>query len=264
LEDILTSDVFGLMSYLPYELLFRPFLEQIKIGNPESDFSVPNSEPLGMHFWKSFIWPENLPKLNRESIEPDVVVEWPDTLLVIEAKFISATDPEELLREYLIGHFEAAGDKKMFLLLIDRNLSQPRVNHNSMPRKDSVSKYIQNRIKELDVSENFPSEKVSSSILWGNWQNFYVLVEILKNEILSGVNGSFGSTAGKILEDLLAILERKGLEPFKNFDLAEFNRHKVNLNYLGQIGRMMNDPIPFLSQFNLNNSILSDLIPLKR
>jgi len=152
----------------------------------------------------------------------------------------------------------------MFLLLIDRNLSQPRVNHNSMPRKDSVSKYIQNRIKELDVSENFPSEKVSSSILWGNWQNFYVLVEILKNEILSGVNGSFGSTAGKILEDLLAILERKGLEPFKNFDLAEFNRHKVNLNYLGQIGRMMNDPIPFLSQFNLNNSILSDLIPLKR
>lgn len=74
LEDILTSDVFGLMSYLPYELLFKSFLERLKIGNPESDFSVPKSEPVAMYFWKSFTWPECLPNLERDSIEPDVVI----------------------------------------------------------------------------------------------------------------------------------------------------------------------------------------------
>jgi hypothetical protein len=264
LEDILTSDVFGLMTYLPYTLLFKTFLDQIELGNPESNFSAPTSEPIKIHFWKSYIWPESLPNLDRESIEPDVVIEWNDTLLIVEAKFISATDPEELLREYLIGHFEAKTDKQAFLLLIDKNLSPPCVNFNSKPTRLSIVEYIQERIADLHLSESYPPGKVRSSILWSNWQNFYVLVEILKNEILSGVNGHFGSTAGKILEDLLAILKRKGLEPFENFDLAEFNKHKVNLNSLGQIGRMMNDPIPFLSQFNLNNKILSDLLPPKR
>jgi len=264
LEDILTSDVFGLMSYLPYEILFKPFLEQIQIGNPGSDFVVPGSEPLAMHFWKSFVWPENLPKLNRDSIEPDVVVEWPDTLLVVEAKFISATDPEELLREYLVGHSEAVGDKKMFLLLIDKNLSQPAVNHHSKPRKVSVSEYIQNRIKDLDISESCPPEMVPASILWANWQSFYTQVETLKNETLTGVNGSFRSTTDKILDDLLMILDRKGLVPFESFDFGHFAKLTIDLNSLGKIGQMVNDPIPALSNFNVNLDTLLSRLPLIR
>ena len=81
LEDILTSDVFGLMAYLPYTLLFKTFLEQIELANPESNFSAPDSEPIDIHFWKSYNWPEILPNLDRESIEPDVVIEWNDTLV---------------------------------------------------------------------------------------------------------------------------------------------------------------------------------------
>jgi len=264
LEDILTSDVFGLMSYLPYEILFKPFLEQVKIANPLSDFLVPGHEPLAMHFWKSFIWPENLPRLNRDSIEPDVVIEWPNTLLVIEAKFISATDPEELLREYLVGHFEAARDKKMFLLLIDKNLSQPSVNHHSKPNKVSVSEYIQNRIKELGVSKSFSPEAAMSSILWTNWQSFYTQVEILKAEVSAGANGSFGKTTRKILDDFLMILDRKGLVPFRSFDFAHFAKLKIDLNSLGKIGQMVNDPIPVLSNFNVNLDTLLSRLPLIR
>jgi len=264
LEDILTSDVFGLMSYLPYEIVFRPFLEQIKKGNPGSDFVVPDSEPLAMDFWKSYSWPESLPRLNRDSIEPDVVVEWADTLLIIEAKFISATDPEELLREYLIGQFEAKRDKQIFLLLIDKNLSQPDVSLNSMPGKVSVSEYIQNRIKDLNVSENFLPENVPLSLLWTNWQSFYYQIERLKAEITAETNGTFGNTTGKIIEDLLLILKRKGLEPFEDFDLIEFNKLRINLNSLGQIGQMINDPIPYLSQFNLKTKTLLDLLLLEQ
>jgi len=261
LEDILTSDVFGLMSYLPYGLLFKPFLEQIKIDNPESDFSVPDSEPLAIHFWKTYIWPESLPKLNRASIEPDVVIEWPDTLLIVEAKFVSATDPEELLREYLIGWSEAANDKAAFLLLIDGNLSPPEVNHNSKPDKVPVSEYIQNRIEALQLTEISPPEKVSPSILWTNWQRFYTQVEILRNEVLYRVNGAFGSSAGKILKDLLAILKRKGLKPFESLNLKELSKLRIDLNSFGRMGQMVDDPVPSLSNFKLNPNVLLRQLP---
>ena len=98
LEDILTSDVFGLMDYFPYDLLLLPFLERVKIKNPKSHFSAPAVEPVQVHFWKSFSWPTSLPKLDRGFIEPDVFIEWNDMLLMVEAKFISPTDPEELVQ----------------------------------------------------------------------------------------------------------------------------------------------------------------------
>ena len=102
LEDILTSDVFGLMTYFPYDLMLKPFLDQIKIKNNNPHFLVPEVEPVKISFWKNYSWPEALPYLERESIEPDVVIEWNDLLLMVEAKFISRTDSEELLREFLI------------------------------------------------------------------------------------------------------------------------------------------------------------------
>ncbi len=98
LEDILTSDVFGLMSYFPYDLLLKPFLHQVTLKNPQSQFSAQAVAPSQVGFWQSLIWPTTLPKLGRDSIEPDVMIEWNDMLLMIEAKFISPTDPEELLR----------------------------------------------------------------------------------------------------------------------------------------------------------------------
>jgi hypothetical protein len=110
LEDILTSDVFGIMYYLPYDLLMSPFLEQVFHKNPNSAFSIPASEPTHIHFWKSMTWPDSLPDLGRGSIEPDVLIEWPDTLLMVEAKFISPTDPEELIREFLLGINEAGSE----------------------------------------------------------------------------------------------------------------------------------------------------------
>ncbi len=73
------------------------------------------------------MWPERFPKLNRDSIEPDVVIEWNNIILIVEAKFISATDPEELLREFLVGKTETYPRQKAYLLLIDENLSPPAV-----------------------------------------------------------------------------------------------------------------------------------------
>ena len=45
LEDILTSDVFGLKTYFPYEFMLKPFLDQLRLKNIKSLFSVPATSP---------------------------------------------------------------------------------------------------------------------------------------------------------------------------------------------------------------------------
>lgn len=45
LEDILTSDVFGIMAYFPYELILMPFLDQLRLKNLKSQFLVPVTMP---------------------------------------------------------------------------------------------------------------------------------------------------------------------------------------------------------------------------
>lgn len=281
LEDILTSDVFGIMSYFPYDLLLQPFLELVKLKNPKSHFSVPAVEPVQVHFWKSFSWPESLPNIGRDSIEPDVLIEWNDVLLVIEAKFISPTDPEELLREYLIGATEARTEQKFFLLLVDKNLSLPNVAYSG--DKITIWEYIGRRIQDLNISEKYSPEKVHSSFLWINWQSFYELVErLLHNNMLNEMadNGWMGI---KILGDLLLILERKGLTPFEILSLGDFAKCQISLDSLGQIGLMINssfsefsdisididtlgntglilsDPIKYLSKFDLDQNSIGDV-----
>jgi hypothetical protein len=262
-EDILTSDVFGLMSYFPYECLLKPFLENLEQKNPQSGFQVPATAPLNIQFWKSFIWPEGLPDLNRESIEPDVVIEWENVLLIVEAKFRSATNPKELLREYLVGQSEVKSGQKAFLLLIDKNLSRPDVWKNSESAKVTITEYIRTKINELQLSDKFSPEHVATSILWTNWQSFYALLEDFEQQISGDQSGNLDVVGKRIIQDLLAILERKELLPFENLSLSEFNQYEIDINSLDGIGRIINDPIPFIEQCHLDIHALKVQLPEK-
>jgi len=261
LEDILTSDVFGLMAYFPYALLLKPFLEMVSLKNPGSQFSVPDLEPVDFHFWKSFHWPESLPHLDRESIEPDVVIEWPDLVLIVEAKFVSSTDSEELLREYLVGANQASPDQRFFLLLIDRNLSPPGVSYQREVMKVEISKYIENRILDLECADNFPTSEVTSTFLWTNWQSFYGLVDDLMNNEVVRESAVIREIDINILRDLLQVLERKGLIPFETLSLSELAKYKLNLSLLGRIGLRVIDPVRFLSRIGLDQEALDSFLP---
>lgn len=282
LEDILTSDVFGIMAYFPYELILMPFLDQLRLKNLKSQFSVPVTGPSEVNFWKSYSWPEELPYLNRESIEPDVVLEWDDILLIVEAKFISQTDPEELLRQYLVGANEVGSGKRFYLLLIDRNLSAPTVSISDSSDKISVSRYIESRIRNMKISHLYPTEKIHSSVLWANWQSFYVLVEKLLQQSADKKWQNLIQQYENILKDLLLILDRKGLIPFEPLHLHDFNKWQIDLNSLDEIGLMLrssfsdlsdisidldclgniglklNDPVPFLSGLQLDIADLNN------
>lgn len=284
LEDILTSDVFGVMAYFPYERLLRPFLEEVAAKNQEAKFIVPGVEPIKFSFWESIAWHKGLPQLDRVAIEPDVLIEWEDLVFIVEAKFISPTDPEELLREFLVASRRAISGKKFFLLLIDKNLSSPSVLYGAGPERVRISEYIEKRLVDLNLSEQFAPELVASSILWINWQSFYALTEKMLQKNRFDEDTEIDELEKRILNDLLLILERKGFVPFEVLEFEDFEKYFVDLDSLGEVGLRMresysdlsdisidlsalgkiglkvNDPIPFLSGFELDADFLTDFL----
>ena len=259
LEDILTSDVFGLMSYFPYDLLLKPFLHQVTLKNPKSPFSAPGVAPSQVGFWQSLIWPTSLPKLGRDSIEPDVMIEWNDMVLMIEAKFISSTDPEELLREFLVGLARTGSNRQFFLLLIDRSLSPPSVAYREFSARTTIPEYIERRIAELKLSKIIALEQATSSFLWINWQSFYALVEGLIGKSVFDMMAGIGESGKKILTDLLLILKRKGLIPYQVLSLESFEQYQIDLSSLGQIGVMMRNSLADLPSMAMDVDSLGNI-----
>ncbi len=259
LEDILTSDVFGLMAYFPYELILMPFLEQLRLKNLKSHFLVPVTGPSEVSFWKSYSWPDGLPYLKRESIEPDIVFEWDDILLIVEAKFISPTDPEELLREYLVGVTEAGSNKQFYLLLIDKHLSAPSVSFGDSYNKKSVSKYIESRIRDLQISHVFSTDKIHSSVLWTNWQSVYLLIDRLLQQDADEKWENMIQQFKNILKDLLLILERKGLIPFEPLILEDFKQWQIDLHLLGELGLKLRSSFSDLSDITIDLNCLGEI-----
>lgn len=259
LEDILTSDVFGLMTYTPYELLLKPFLENITKKNPSAHFQPPNSSPVHVNFWPACPWPLHVPKLKRDSIEPDVMIEWDDCLLIVEAKYLSATDPEELLREFLVGYCLTQGNIKTLILLIDRNLSQPVVCHSKTDSKVTITDYIKRRLNELGLSQSACYSAIDSAFLWINWQTFYSMALTIVEEQAAGDCTPEGRLSINLILDLLYVLERKGLVPYETLDLGHLARHQVQIETLGNLGRPIQGSLADFSDVSLRIESLGDL-----
>jgi hypothetical protein len=256
LEDILTSDVFGLMSYLPYDLLLKPFLEKIHEMNPASSFCAPFEQPETFFFWKNIEWPEHLPKIGKTSIEPDVIIQWKNILLVIEAKFLSPADGSQLLYEYIVGRSELDQGQEFYLLFINRTLARPQFCELTNTPKVSLSDYIERRIKALEIEDKFPLGQVAPSILWTNWQTVFDLVQAAEKYTLRIKQ----TTESSLLSELLLVLEKKGLTPFRNLDLEDFLKAKIDGSSLNGTGVAVRQSIIDFTDTKIDRRVISDFL----
>ena len=136
-EDVLTSNVFGIMNNCDRSLFLKPWLELIGlIIDPvyveQADFS----------FWPSF----------EDGTEPDVVIDMPGYFIVIEAKYLSnlGDDETQLSREIIQGLKEAK-DKQFNLVCITSDFDYPQI-----------------LIKQKN--------KYSINIFWTSWQKLYIFL----------------------------------------------------------------------------------------
>ena len=97
-EDVLTSNVFGIMNNCDRSLFLMPWLESI--GLIIDPLYVEQAE---FSFWQRF----------EDGTEPDVVIDMPGHFIVIEAKYLSnlGNDETQLSREIKQG-LKAAKDKQ--------------------------------------------------------------------------------------------------------------------------------------------------------
>lgn len=143
-EDVLTSNVFGIMNNCDRNLFLKPWLELI--GLIIDPIYVEQAE---FFFWRRF----------EDGTEPDIVIDMPGYFIVIEAKYLSnlGDDETQLSREIIHGLKEAK-DKQFNLVCITRDFDYPEI-----------------LIKEKN--------KYSINIFWTSWQKLFIFLrEILQKE----------------------------------------------------------------------------------
>ena len=210
MEDLLTSDTFGCMRYLPPETLLIPFLNKACSlwGNT---LSIPE-KIVDVH---CLFWPW-INTINRKPCEPDVVIgfELHDNqmhLVMIEAKYNSGLSSEEdegsnpndqLARE--LDNLDVVspnsfGWKKQYdvisrtLVFITTDIGIPR------------------KTMEQSYAEYQKKRNTTRNIYWVSWSS---LTSILEQALLVAID----TNHHVILSDMLNLLLKKGLIGFRGVE----------------------------------------------
>ncbi|MBM4026672.1 MAG: hypothetical protein FJ280_14910, partial [Planctomycetes bacterium] len=98
-EDILTSDFFGVLDYLPRKPFLASFVAHVALLNPQVE--TPAVDGIDWDASYFLFWPR-IP-MRGENTEPDVVIVTGKWVLVIEVKLDSALGTDQPQREFAVG-----------------------------------------------------------------------------------------------------------------------------------------------------------------
>lgn len=210
MEDLLTSNIFGCMRYLPAEKALVPFLNLGKSFHGNTFTCPDNISAIHYAFWPWLVMPDRIP------CEPDLVIglEIEDNslyLVMVEAKYYSGLSSEEderaepndqLARE--LDNLDAISSVHLgwkpelnivsrTLLFVTQQMGLPR---ELLAR--SLDEYRRKRKREGDI-------------FWLSWR---FLSRILENSLKNESNPAYNAVLGDTLELLL----RKGLEMFDGIE----------------------------------------------
>jgi len=121
IEDILTSDFFGTLDYLPRNPYLRDFISYVASMNP--DIQTPPIDDVDWDSLKLIFWPRIY--TDEENAEPDIVLISNKWILVVEVKLQSGLSDSQLWREYIVGRKiaedNAVSQDSVYCLVAARN-----------------------------------------------------------------------------------------------------------------------------------------------
>lgn len=200
LEDLLTSNVFGSIKYVPFEKGLIPLLRNVE--NEKGDF--PLKDIGSIVDVKYEFWPQ-LSEDDCKRCEPDVLITithelGKKTIILVEAKYLSgksseATDEEEpndqLAREWDNLSILSKKDNQI-LLYITADMSYPQIEI-----EQSKKEYIEKRIGQPSLN-----------IVWLSWRE---------------VTKIFSKSQEMILIDLVKVLKKQGLKFYDGITKCDFS-----------------------------------------
>ena len=220
-EDLLTSDVFGTIKYLPRAPYLSSLLQAVAVRNSEaSEFHayMPHLiDAIGefkFQFWPSYRTPQGI---EGSVTEPDLCFSSSNALFFVEAKLLSGFGERQIERELLIGLREAEKDnREFFLVLVTPSISPPRLSINGV-RLHPIQ-YLRAVADSGELNKEL-SQKLrqnATRVLWVNWQGIYqTAVNAFENAHASHEEPINALRIGEMLSDLGELLRMRGLQPFE-------------------------------------------------
>ena len=206
LEDLLTSDVFGPLRYLPFAEGLQLILREARLYSSDCDERLgerlivgdPENAPV-VCFW---------PKLQNS--EPDVVIGYGNHLLLVEAKYLSGKSGESQLAREFSDLMTCRGP------FSERSLVYLTA-HREMPKGDIENSYNAVRERHPEYAQN---------TYWLSWFDIHRVIENeiqqIEDEIKRMTKNQTSEKISKkckklILEDIKSLLYKKGFRGFEGF-----------------------------------------------
>jgi hypothetical protein len=206
MEDLLTSDVFGCMRYLPAQKLLIPFLQTARSFHGNTLTTIDTIIKVHYSFWPWLKLPGRIP------CEPDIVLgletkEREVHLILVEAKYYSGlsseederTEPNDQLARELdnlnavscvaLGWEPRLEIASRAVLFVTQDMGMPRE-----LLRQSLAEYSQKRKKKGDI-------------FWASWR---FLPSILEQSLHNESNSAHAA----VMEDMVKLLLRKELVMF--------------------------------------------------
>lgn len=222
-EDLLTSDMFGVLKYLPRVPYLEAVLRAIVDRNPHAESFRqcvcelgPHVESLNFRFWPSYPTPAGLPGL---STEPDVEVSGTNILIFFEAKLHSGFGEGQVERELAVG-LEQSRSREFFLVLVTRSTLPPRMSFQGcrLSIRDYPSNVGGSSQMSKDVGEQLRANP--NRVLWISWHAILSALDAAhkRHPSKDGVCHDETRRAGDIIGDLKQLMLMRGIQPFNGFD----------------------------------------------
>lgn len=216
MEDVLTSNVFGVFKYLDNKKVMEGFLNSSENVNDE-----PFSYITNINNWQFYFWP----RLNNGR-EPDLLIQGfeNDVLkinIVIEAKYMSGKSDCEYIENVRTG--DQLADE--YTGLINEGWRTEGIDNSKIV--NNVLFYITNHYKnpKKDIEESIDifeknNSRIKFKIYWTSWRRLSI---IISNNI-----SSYSQGQREMLIDLRSLLIKKGID-YKVFDFEIDDKDIFNI-----------------------------------
>jgi Holliday junction resolvase-like predicted endonuclease len=213
-ESVLVSNVFGILKNLPQEIVLVAISRVVL----KDEFKKDDLKEVKYDFWKKFPAPKGL---KEGSTEVDVVIEFPDHVIFIEAKYLSdeskgtthESDRDQLVRNLDIANIYAKKNNIRNFFVIYLTLDEVR---------PEIIKNINNGNISSVLSSETEINDIKDKIYWMSWGDISNILTKLVN------NSNFSETELYFVRDLLDYLCKKGIA--KN-NLCSFNNKSIKADY---------------------------------
>ena len=213
-EHVLVSNVFGVLKNLPQEIILYTLLQDVL----KIDLNKDNLKKVKYDFWNRFPAPQGI---KEGFTEADVVIEFQDYVIFIEAKYLSdeskgtvhESDRDQLVRNLDIANIYSKKKdiKNFFVIYLTCDDLEPE-----------IIRKIRSSNTNSSLSSETTVDNIKDKVYWTSWKN---ISNILAKLTLSH---AFYKSEVRFIRDLLDYLCKKGIG---QNNLCSFNNKNIEWDY---------------------------------